>query len=254
MARLLMCHDHRSPLLTWQAPPSRRGHTGFLALLQGACAVHGLGCTPPSWPRERAKRGTKEGARVEPTRDFAPLHLQFVDQSQWRYALIRPLVLCADGPPTQRAADTHTPPDTLRTFLRRFRQAGMLGLLPTESEVAPRPRASRGPEAVRQERARLKALDHGLQDREIGRMIFYKCGDRLHPKTGKRLWQQSQPAKQHGRWAPSTARATATRRESKSSRSLSRAGPSAVSGASCTSPARRSIGGCTALRRSPSRV
>jgi hypothetical protein len=100
---------------------------------------------------------------VEPARDFAQLQLQFVDQIQWRYALIRPLVLFAAGTPTQRAEDTHTHPDTGRTFLRRFRQEGMRGLLPTDIEVAPRPRASRGPEAVRQEMARLKALDHDLQ-------------------------------------------------------------------------------------------
>ena len=34
----------------------------------------------------------------------------------WRYALIRPLVLLAEGTPTQRAAETHTHPDTVRTF------------------------------------------------------------------------------------------------------------------------------------------
>jgi hypothetical protein len=131
---------------------------------------------------------------VEPARDFAQLPLQFVDQIQWRYALIRPLVLLAEGTPTQRAEETHTHPDTVRTFLRRFRQEGMLGLLPTDIEVAPRPRASRVPEVVRQEMARLKALNNDFQYREIGRIIFYKCGYRLHPKTVKRLWQQSQPA------------------------------------------------------------
>src|ERR671930_739633 len=157
-------------------------------------AVHWLGCTPPSWARERAKRGKKEGAHVEPARDFAQLQLQFVDQIQWRYELIRPLVLLAEGTPTQRAEDTHTHPDTVRTFLRRFRQEGMLGLLPTDIEVAPRPRASRVPEAVRQEIARLKALDNDFQYREIVRIIFFKCGYRLHPKTVKRLWHQSQPA------------------------------------------------------------
>src|SRR5919109_5239493 len=74
--------------------------------------------------------------------DFAQLELHFVDQIQWRYELIRPLVLLAEGTPTQRAEETHTHPDTVRTFLRRFRQEGMLGLLPTDIEVAPRPRAS----------------------------------------------------------------------------------------------------------------
>jgi transposase len=131
---------------------------------------------------------------VEPARELAQLQLQFVDQIHWRYALIRPLVLVAEGTPTHRAEETHPPPDTVRTFLRRFRQEGLLGLLPTDIEVAPRPRASRVPEAVRQEIARLKALDHDFPYREIGRMIVSKCGYRLHPKTVKRLWHQSQPA------------------------------------------------------------
>ena len=41
---------------------------------------------------------------------------QFVDQIQWRYELIRPLVLLAEGTPTQRAEETHTHPDTVRTY------------------------------------------------------------------------------------------------------------------------------------------
>jgi len=131
---------------------------------------------------------------VEPARDFAQLPLQFVDQIPWRDELIRPLVLFAEGTPPQRAEDTPTPPDTVRTCLRRFRQEGMLGLLPTDIEGAPRPRASRVPEAVRQAMARLQALHNDLQYREIVRIIFYKCGYRLHPKTAKRRWQQGQPA------------------------------------------------------------
>jgi hypothetical protein len=137
---------------------------------------------------------------VEPARDGAHLQRQFVDPSPWRYALLRPLVLVAAGTPTQRAAEPHTHPDTVRPCRRRCRQEGMLGLWPTESAVAPRPRASRGPEAVRQAMARLKALDHDLQERDIGRMIFSQCGDRLPPKTGKRLWHQRPPAIQPA-WA-----------------------------------------------------
>ena len=53
--------------------------------------------------------------------DFAQLQLHFVDQMQWRYELIRPLVLLAEGTPTRRAVETHTHPDTVRTFTRRFR-------------------------------------------------------------------------------------------------------------------------------------
>jgi hypothetical protein len=67
-------------------------------------------------------------------------------------------VLLEEGRATQRAQDTHTHPDTVRTFVRRFRQQGMLGLLPDDVEVAHRRRASRVPEAVPQEVAQLKAL------------------------------------------------------------------------------------------------
>src|SRR4029453_14389686 len=73
---------------------------------------------------------------------------------------------------------------------------GLLGLVPPDIEVPPRPRASRVPEAVRPEMARLKALHNDFQYREIVRIIFYTCGYRLHPKTRKRLWQQSTPPKQ----------------------------------------------------------
>jgi hypothetical protein len=45
-----------------------------------------------------------EGATVE----FAQLQLSFVDQIQWRYEVIRPLVLLADRTATQRAQETHT--------------------------------------------------------------------------------------------------------------------------------------------------
>ena len=46
---------------------------------------------------------------MDPTAEFAQLQLDFVDQVQWRYELIRPLVLLADGTATPRAQDTHTP-------------------------------------------------------------------------------------------------------------------------------------------------
>ena len=46
-------------------------------------------------------------------------------------------MLLAEGTPTQRAQDTHTHPETVRTFLRRFRQEGMLGLLPADIAVVP---------------------------------------------------------------------------------------------------------------------
>ena len=82
---------------------------------------------------------------MTPRLDFAQLELHFVDQMQWRYELLRPLVLLAEGTPTQRAAETHTHPDTVRTFTRRFRAQGMLGLLPNDIEARPRGRAPQSP-------------------------------------------------------------------------------------------------------------
>jgi hypothetical protein len=103
-----------------------------------------------------------EGVSVEPTAEFAQLQLGFVDQMQWRYEVIRPLVLFADRTAQQRAQETETHPDTVRTLQRRFRQQGMLGLLPADVEVIHRRRASPVPQAVRQEIDRLKALYDGF--------------------------------------------------------------------------------------------
>jgi transposase InsO family protein len=132
-----------------------------------------------------------EGATVEPTAEFAQLQLGFVDQTQWRYEVIRPLVLFADRTAQQRAQETHTHPDTVRTLQRRFRQQGMRGLLPADVEVVPRRRASPIPEAVRQEIDRLKALYDGFHYRELARILFITFGTPIDHKTVKTLWQES---------------------------------------------------------------
>jgi len=87
---------------------------------------------------------------------FAQLPL--VDQTQWRYEVIRPLVLFADRTATQRAQETATHPETVRMLHRRFRQHGMLGLLPGNVEVVWRGRATTVPDDVRAEIDRLKTL------------------------------------------------------------------------------------------------
>jgi leucine-zipper of insertion element IS481 len=135
-----------------------------------------------------------ERGRVEPTAAFAHRQLRFTDQTPRRSEVIRPLLLSEDRTATQRAQETETHPDTVRTLRRRFRHQGMLGLLPDRVEVSPRGRVSRVPEAVRQEIARLKALYRGCHDREVVRMIFSTTGYRLHPNTVKRLRQQDRPA------------------------------------------------------------
>ena len=53
--------------------------------------------------------------------EFAQLQLQFVDQLQQRYEVIRPLSLFEDRTATQRAQETQLHPETVRTLARRFR-------------------------------------------------------------------------------------------------------------------------------------
>lgn len=127
---------------------------------------------------------------MAPMRDFAPWPLHCVDQSQWRYALLRPLVLFAEGTAPHRAQDTHPPPDTVRTFTRRFHPQGMLGLLPGSIAVVPRGRAPHVPEVVPQEMARLKSLYAGFHYRALTRMLFAPWHYRIDHKTVKQLWPQ----------------------------------------------------------------
>jgi transposase InsO family protein len=127
---------------------------------------------------------------VDPTAEFAQLQLGFVDPIQWRYEVIRPLVLFADRTAQQRAWETDTHPDTVRTLQRRFHQQGMLGLLPGSLEVTPRGRTKRVPDAVRQEVDRLKALYPGFHYRELARILFFTLGYPIHHNTVKRLWHQ----------------------------------------------------------------
>jgi transposase InsO family protein len=128
---------------------------------------------------------------VESNAAFAQLQLGFVDPIQWRYEVIRPLVLFADRTAQQRAQETETHPDTVRTLQRRFRQQGMLGLVPANLEVSPHGRAPRVPDAVRQEIGRLKALYAGFHARELARILFFTFGYPIHHNTVKRLWDQS---------------------------------------------------------------
>jgi transposase InsO family protein len=128
---------------------------------------------------------------VEPTRDFAQLQLRITDQMQWRYELIRPLVLFAEGTAAQRAEETRTHPDTVRTFVRRFNQQGMLGLVPHDVEVGKKAPPLPVSEAVQQEIHRLKALYGGFGYRELARILFYRFHEHVDEKTMKQLWLQS---------------------------------------------------------------
>ena len=114
----------------------------------------------------RASSRSEGDTLMEPLRDFAQLQLHFVDHIQWRYEVIRPLVLFADDTAAHRAEETHLHPDTVRRLTRRFQQQGMLGLLPDHTELVPPSRGRPVPAAVVAEVTRLKALSSGFGYRE----------------------------------------------------------------------------------------
>lgn len=121
---------------------------------------------------------------------FDQLQLRFVDHIQWRYEVRRPFVLFDDWPAPQRAAETHTHPETVRKLTRRFRHQGTLGLFPEHPEVT-RPRPGQPlPAVVVEELTRLKALSQGCGYRALARIIPYICNARIDDKTVKKLWQQ----------------------------------------------------------------
>jgi Homeodomain-like domain len=128
---------------------------------------------------------------VVPMSEFAQLPLPFTDPVQWRYEVIRPLVLFEDRSVGQRAEETHLHPDTVRRFTRRFQQPGMLGLFPDTVDLVRLSRGRQVPETVLQEIARLKGLYEGFQYRELARIIHCQCHYRIDDKTVKKLWQQS---------------------------------------------------------------
>jgi hypothetical protein len=129
--------------------------------------------------------------RMDAMPDFDQLQLRFIDHVQWRYELIRPVVLIQNRTATQRAEETQTHPETVRHLSRRFRQQGTLGLFPEHTEIISPSRGKPVPEAVAEELARLKALYNGFGYRELARIIWHKLNYRIDDKTVKRLWQQS---------------------------------------------------------------
>ena len=128
--------------------------------------------------------------------DFDQLHARFVDHIQWRYELIRPVVLSATCTTAQRAAETQTHPETVRHLTRRFRHQGMLGLLPAHTEITSPNRGKPVPEAVVEELARLKTLYDGFGYRELARIILHTVHERIDDKTVKRLWPHLSPPRQ----------------------------------------------------------
>jgi len=142
-------------------------------------------------PPDEAPGSAEGDTVVEPLWDFAQLQLHFVDHIQWRYEVIRPLVLFADVTTTQRAEETHLHPDTVRRLTRRFQHHGMRGLLPAQTALGTPRRGRQVRAEVVAELMRLKALYDGFGYRELARIIHYKCNERIDAKTIKKLWQQS---------------------------------------------------------------
>ena len=128
---------------------------------------------------------------VVPTEDVAQLRLQWTDRTPWRYEVIRPLVLFADRTPPQRSRETQTHPATVRRLTRRFRQQGMLGLLPADMEVVARGKTTQIPDPVRHELARLKVLYDGFHSRALARILLAKRGSAIDDTTVKTRWQAS---------------------------------------------------------------
>src|SRR5215831_1423603 len=89
---------------------------------------------------------------------FDQLQLRLVDHIQWRYAVMRPLVLFDDRTAPQRAAEPPTHPETVRTLPRRFRRQGTLGRFPGQTEMPGPRRGQPIPAVVVEELTRLKAL------------------------------------------------------------------------------------------------
>ena len=201
-----MCRPQQPQDMFWQlGRPQRCPRFLPPALLQLT-----LSSTPNNSSPQRSARGLKgvpaRGVAVEPAHhcgvegramrmeqmaDVPQLQLHFVDHIQWRYEVIRPIVLLQDRTATQRAEETHTHPETVRKLTRRFRQQGILGLLPDHTDIVVPSRGRHVPAAVVEEMARLKALYDGFQYRELARIIFYKLDYRIDDKTVKKLWQQS---------------------------------------------------------------
>jgi transposase len=99
---------------------------------------------------------------MEPRPDEAQLQLHCVDSVQRRYEVIRPIVLIGDRTAAQRAEETHRHPETIRDWTRRFRQHGMLGLFPEQTEIITPSRGKAVSDKVLEELARLQALYDGF--------------------------------------------------------------------------------------------
>ena len=97
-----------------------------------------------------------------PLSDSDEPRLPFDDPTQYRYEVIRPVVVIGNRTATERAQEIGIHPETVGDLKRRFEQQGMLGLLPDTVEVVPARRRRRVPNEVVEELQRLKGLYDGF--------------------------------------------------------------------------------------------
>src|SRR4051794_27820918 len=67
---------------------------------------------------------------MDPRSEYAQPQPRFVDSVQRRYEVTPPIILIGDRTAAERAEEPQLPPEPGRDLTRRFRQQGMLGLLP----------------------------------------------------------------------------------------------------------------------------
>jgi len=119
--------------------------------------------------------------------DFAQLALRFTDSIQYRYEVIRDILL-ADVTIAERSRTTGVDRGTVATHARRFVEAGMLGLVDHRStsdhDHQPYPVVVAGYILY------LKQLYPPIHDREIVRIIDRKYGYRTNHHTVKRFLQR----------------------------------------------------------------
>ena len=130
---------------------------------------------------------------MRPAPDADDAQLPFLAPTQYRYELIRPLLLYPEQTATQRAQETGTHPATVGRLKRCFAQQGMLGLGPGPLHVRPAQRQLRVPDPVVHELQRLKGLYAGFGARELARIIFHTTMHRLTGQTARRLWDRLPP-------------------------------------------------------------
>jgi hypothetical protein len=120
---------------------------------------------------------------MTPRLDCAQLELHFGDQMQGRYALIRPLVLFAEGtPPNARRKPTPTP----------IRSVPLLAAsAPKACSACCPPISKRDHAGERHAGERLKALYAGFHSRARARILVDTFGSPIHHKTVKQVWEQS---------------------------------------------------------------